>query len=104
MRNFANAMRKLILILAILPSFVLPSCRGDRSGSAMRAAAEAGRRDALEVMSMKAESMEREGGVLAIRARETELRNQGLDSCASAYSRAAYNVIDSVLNAENALR
>ncbi|MDE6311764.1 MAG: hypothetical protein K2L96_08130 [Muribaculaceae bacterium] len=80
------------------------SCRGDHSSAAMKAAAEAGHRDALEVMALKPESMEREGGVLAIRARETELRDQGFDSCAAAYSRAAYNVIDSVLNAENALR
>lgn len=76
----------------------------DNSSRAMRAADASGRRDAAEIMSHPAGSMNREKGVFAIRARETELREAGLDSCANAYARGAYTVIDSILNAENGLR
>ena len=56
-------------------------------------------------MSAPANSMEREKGVFAIRARETGLREAGLDSSANAYARGAYEIIDSVLRTEeDALR
>lgn len=104
-------MKKLLfpaaLTLTLSMPFLTSSCGGgDGSRAAMKAAAEAGRRDALEVMALDSAGMAREGGILTIRTRETELRHQGLDSCANAYARGAYRVIDSVLNAEaaNALR
>lgn len=80
----------------------LLSCGGSGDGSkkAMKAAYEAGRVDALEAMGCEAGSMARENGVFAIRARETNLRGKGLDSCANAYARGAFAVIDSVLKAE----
>ncbi|MDE6277076.1 MAG: hypothetical protein K2M06_03115 [Muribaculaceae bacterium] len=93
-----------LTLLCLAAAMQLSSCAGDSSSSAMKAAAEAGRRDALDVMALDSAGMGREGGILAIRTRETELRAQGLDSCANAYARGAYAVIDSVLSAENALR
>ena len=105
-RNFAGKMKHTIHTIFLLSAACAVSCgtSADNSGPAMKAAAEAGRRDASEVMAHPSGSMDREKGVFAIRARETELRESGLDSCANAYARGAYAVIDSTLNAEKGLR
>lgn len=105
--NHATKMKKRHILIPAIASIIVPlvSCggSGDTSTRAIRAASEAGRRDALEAMACDSGSMLRENGVFAIRARETELRKAGLDSCANAYTRSAYAVIDSVLKVENAL-
>lgn len=102
MKNTGHYIPLAVLIL----SGMLGACAGgDGSRRATEAAEETGRRDAREAMSAPANSMEREKGVFAIRARETGLREAGLDSCANAYARGAYEIIDSVLRTEeDALR
>lgn len=94
----------------ILPAIVLfcvaasSSCGSGESSAAKETAYGLGHRDAIDAMARDSASMDRERGVFAIRARESELRRAGLEECADAYARGAYEVIDSVLKAENALR
>lgn len=65
----------------------------DANEAELRAAAEAGRRAAAEALEFPEGSMQREGAIIRIRARETELRDAGFPSCADSFAVAAGRVL-----------
>ncbi len=56
-------------------------------------AAEAGRKAAQTVSALPEGSMQREGAILHLRARETDIRRAGYPSAADAFARAAGDVL-----------
>ena len=81
-------------------AMLLPACSASADDAtdglgheALEAAREAGRRDAESALSQPENSMKRENAVLAIRARETELRTKGYVHCADAYVEAAAGIL-----------
>lgn len=75
---------------------ILASCSGnsgDATDAELKAAREAGRKQAQIVADLPENSMEREKALFQIRARETRLRDAGFESCADAYIEAAAEVL-----------
>ena len=70
---------------------VLKACKDDdgTSPASLAYAASCGHRDALEALQQEEGTMAREGAILAIRARETAIRDAGYEECADSYARAA---------------
>ncbi len=85
-------------LFSILFAFSLLACADGRlpDGSTqadIEASRKAGERDANTALSFGEQSMQREGAILAIRAKETRLRNAGRPYCADAYVAAADSVL-----------
>lgn len=83
-------------LLLISSLATLASCSensGDATVAELKAAREAGRKQAQIVVNLPENSMEREKAIFQIRARETRLRDAGFESCADAYIEAAAEVL-----------
>ena len=65
----------------------------DSSDADIAAASARGREDALQAASMPAGSMQREGAILEIRARETSIRDAGFPTAADSYAAAADSIL-----------
>lgn len=78
-----------IYILSILAFASCADATPDATPAELDAAAQAGCRMADSAKSFNAESKERIGAIMAIRARETELRRAGFSSCADTFAASA---------------
>ncbi len=80
-------MRHLLKLLYAIIIAGATSCSNgsDATDAELKLTREAARRHAAEVLSHPENSMEREKAILAIRARETRLRDAGFEACADAY-------------------
>ncbi len=77
-------------------SFLCSCCSGvpDATKEELAAAKEAGSKAAEVALAFPKGSMEREGAIIAIRARETALRDAGFLSCADSFAVAAERVLE----------
>lgn len=78
-----------LLPIAVLVAAASCSNGSDATDAELKVSHEAGRRHAEAALRLPENSMEREKAVLAIRARETRLRDAGFESCADAYIESA---------------
>lgn len=80
-------MRYLLTLLFGLIIAGASSCSNgsDATDAELKLTREAARRHATEALSFPENNMEREKAILAIRARETRLRDAGFEACADAY-------------------
>ena len=76
-----------LLPIAVLVAAASCSNGSDATDAELKASHEAGRPQAA--LRLPENSMEREKAVLAIRVRETRLRDAGFESCADAYIESA---------------
>lgn len=93
-RNFIGGLIATVVVFFVIFSLVpssggIPASTDDEITVAAAAGTEAGN----AVVALKSNSMARERAVLAIRARESQLRNAGFTSAADAYADAAEKVM-----------
>ncbi|MDE5629293.1 MAG: hypothetical protein K2I69_07010 [Muribaculaceae bacterium] len=83
-------------IIAILLASICFSCgntRSEANDAELEEAAATGRSMALDALKHPAGSMKREDAVLAIRAKETELRFAGFNACADTFAASAQKIL-----------
>lgn len=81
-------------------SFIFLSCSDgapDANEAELRAASAAGREAAEKALEFPEGSMQREGAIIRIRARETAIRDAGFPSCADSFAVAAERVLSPAL-------
>lgn len=87
-------MKYCTLLFLLLP--LISSCGHKAEGASpteLAISASKGRSEANAALALPAGSMEREDAILAIRARETQMRMAGFEQCADTFAAAAREVL-----------
>lgn len=86
---------KIYRSIFILSIIFLAACSNSNEATEaeLEQAADAARRDALKAVALKQSVMNCEKAIIAIRIRETELREHGFESCADTYRDVACSIL-----------
>lgn len=87
------------IAIGIFPLIMLSCSAGapDANEAELRVATAAGRDAAEKALEFPEGTMEREGAIIRIRARETAIRDAGFPSCADSFAVAAERVLAPVI-------